>query len=149
MAMQVRAEGAVSTINVTPLVDVMLVLLIIFMVITPMLQKTFSVDMAPTENPRQMPDAEKDTAVVVAVTHDGKVFLGNNQVQVGQLPDKIKDMLSTELDKTVYIKADKRAKYGVVVKAVNTVRDAKIEQIGLLTDKLETRPGAPAALPTP
>jgi len=146
MAMQVRAEGAVSTINVTPLVDVMLVLLIIFMVITPMLQKTFSVDMAPTENPRQMQDAEKDTAVVVAVTHDGKIFLGNNQVQAGQLPDKIKDMLSTELDKTVYIKADKRAKYGVVVQVVNTVRDAKIERIGLLTEKLEQRPGAPAPL---
>ena len=146
MAMEVRAKGAVSNINVTPLVDVMLVLLIIFMVITPMLQKTFSVDMAPTENPRQMPDAEKDTAVVVAVTHDGKVFLGNNQVQVGQLPDKIKDMLSTELDKTVYIKADKRAKYGVVVQVVNTVRDAKIERIGLLTEKLEQRPGAPAPL---
>ena len=146
MAMQVRAEGAVSTINVTPLVDVMLVLLIIFMVITPMLQKTVSVDMAPTENPRQMQDAEKDTAVVVAVTHDGKIFLGNNQVQAGQLPDKIKDMLSTELDKTVYIKADKRAKYGVVVQVVNTVRDAKIERIGLLTEKLEQRPGAPAPL---
>jgi biopolymer transport protein TolR len=146
MAMQVRAEGSISTINVTPLVDVMLVLLIIFMVITPMLQKTFSVDMAPTENPRQMPDAEKDSAVVVAVTHDGKVFLGNNQVQPGQLPDKIKDMLSTELDKTVYIKADKRAKYGVVVQVVNTVRDAKIERIGLLTEKLEQRPGAPATV---
>ena len=146
MAMQVRAEGAVSTINVTPLVDVMLVLLIIFMVITPMLQRTFSVDMAPTENPRAMNDAEKDTAVVVAVTHDGKVFLGNNQVQVGQLPDKIKDMLSTELDKTVYIKADKRAKYGVVVQVVNTVRDAKIERIGLLTEKLVQSPGAPATV---
>ena len=146
MAMQVRAEGAVSTINVTPLVDVMLVLLIIFMVITPMLQKTFSVDMAPTENPRAMQDAEKDTAVVVAVTHDGKIFLGNNQVQPGQLPDKIKDMLSTELDKTVYIKADKRAKYGVVVQVVNTIRDAKIERIGLLTEKLEQRPGMPATM---
>jgi biopolymer transport protein ExbD len=55
-------------------------------------------------------------------------------------------MLSTELDKTVYIKADKRAKYGVVVQAVNTVRDAKIERIGLLTEKLEQRPGAPPSL---
>ena len=96
-----------------------------------------------------MKDAEKDTAVVVAVTRDGKLYLGNTPVQVSELPDKIKDMLTNEFDKTVYIKADKRAKYGVVVKAVNTVRDAKIEQIGLLTDKLETRPGAPAALPTP
>jgi biopolymer transport protein TolR len=146
MAMQVRAKGAVSNINVTPLVDVMLVLLIIFMVITPMLQKTFSVDMAKAENPRQMQDAEKDTAVVIAVTHDGKLFLGNTPVQLGELPDKIKDMLASELDKTVYIKADKRAKYGVVVQAVNTVRDAKIEQIGLLTEKLEQRSGAPPSL---
>src|SRR5207247_10299480 len=95
MAMEVRAKGAVSNINVTPLVDVMLVLLIIFMVITPMLQKTFSVDMAPTENPRQMPDAEKDTAVVVAVTHDGKGILGNHQGQVVQLPDRISDRRCT------------------------------------------------------
>ncbi len=149
MAMEVRAQGAVSAINVTPLVDVMLVLLIIFMVITPMLQKTFSVDMASVENPRLMHDAEKDTAVTVAVTRDGKLYLGNTPVQVSELPDKIKDMLSTELDKTVYVKADKRAKYGVVVQAVNAVRDAKIEQIGLLTEKLETRPGAPVSAPAP
>jgi biopolymer transport protein TolR len=149
MAMQVRAQGAVSNINVTPLVDVMLVLLIIFMVITPMLQKTFSVDMAAVENPMMMHDAEKDTAVTIAVTRDGKLYLGNTPVQVAELPDKIKDMLSTELDKTVYIKADKRAKYGVVVQAVNTVRDAKVEQIGLLTEKLETRPGAPGAASAP
>ena len=123
MAMEVRAKGAVSNINVTPLVDVMLVLLIIFMVVTPMLQKTFSVDMAAVENPSTMKDAEKDTAVVVAVTRDGKLYLGNTPVQVSELPDKIKDMLTNEFDKTVYIKADKRAKYGVVVKAVNTVRD--------------------------
>jgi biopolymer transport protein TolR len=149
MAMQVRAQGAVSAINVTPLVDVMLVLLIIFMVITPMLQKTFSVDMAAVENTRMMHDAEKETAVTIAVTRDGKLYLGNTPVQVSELPDKIKDMLSTELDKTVYIKADKRAKYGVVVQAVNTVRDAKVEQIGLLTEKLETRPGAPVSAPAP
>jgi biopolymer transport protein TolR len=149
MAMEVRAKGAVSNINVTPLVDVMLVLLIIFMVITPMLQKTFSVDMAQAVNPHPMRDAEKDTAVVIAVTRDGKLYLGNTPVQLSELPDKIKDMLSTELDKTVYIKADKRAKYGVVVQAVNTVRDAKIEQIGLLTEKLETRPGAPGTTAAP
>ena len=74
MAVSKRVMTVNSTINVTPMVDVMLVLLIIFMVITPMLQKGVSVDLAKTNNPVQMPDAEKEDALLVAVTRDGKVF---------------------------------------------------------------------------
>ena len=69
-----------SDINVTPMADVMLVLLIIFMVVTPMLQKGVSVDLAKAHNPRNMQDADKEDAVVVAVTRDGKVYLGSNQL---------------------------------------------------------------------
>ncbi len=81
MGISVRDEGAKvnSNINVTPMVDVMLVLLIIFMVITPMLQNKVTIDLAKTDNPTAMPDADKEDAIVVAVTRDGKVYLGQDQ----------------------------------------------------------------------
>ena len=89
MAIAVRNEGSKvsSNINVTPMVDVMLVLLIIFMVITPMLQNKVSVDMAKVDNPTAMPDADKEDAIVVAITRDGDVFLGQNKVTSAELGD--------------------------------------------------------------
>src|SRR3954465_11492476 len=82
MSISVREEGKKvnSNINVTPMVDVMLVLLIIFMVITPMLQKGVSVDMAKVNNPTQMPDADKEDALLVAVMRNGDVFFGNDKI---------------------------------------------------------------------
>src|SRR6266852_1854077 len=117
MAISVRDEGAKvnSNINVTPMVDVMLVLLIIFMVITPMLQKGIPVDLAKTQNPMQMPDADKEDALLVAVTRDGKVFFGNEQTTADQLTNKIKDKLASKVNKEVFVRADARAKYGAVV----------------------------------
>ena len=106
MARKWFAGSTVSEINVTPMADVMLVLLIIFMVITPMLQKGVSVDLAQTQNPRQMPDADKEDAVVLAVTRDGKIFLGSTPVLVGDITAKVKDRISSKLDKTVYVKSD-------------------------------------------
>ena len=144
--------GPVSDINVTPMADVMLVLLIIFMVITPMLQKGVSVDMAKAENPRQMQDADKEDAVVLAITRDGKAYLGSDRVQLDEITPKVRDRIASKLDKTVYIKSDSRAKYGDVVGVVDTVRAAGVDSLGLLTEKLEQRqPGgaepAPAATP--
>jgi len=125
--------------------DVMLVLLIIFMVITPMLQKGVSVDMAKAENPRQMPDADKEDAVVLAVTRDGKVYLGSDTVRLDKITPEVKDRISTKLDKTVYVKSDSRAKYGDVVNVIDNVRAAGVDSLGLLTEKLERMgPGAPA-----
>lgn len=144
MAMQVGArKGAISDINVTPMFDVMLVLLIIFIVITPMLSKGVSVDKVKARNPSTMAAADKDDAVVVAVSRDGKVYLGKVQMKAEELGPKIKDMIANKLDKTVYINSDQRAKYGVVVEAVDNVRTAGVDQIGLLTEKLEE--GAAAA----
>ena len=87
MSISVRNEGAKvnSNINVTPMVDVMLVLLIIFMVITPMLQNKVNVDLAKTDNPTSMPDADKEDAIVVAVTRDGTVYLGQDKVNPAEL----------------------------------------------------------------
>src|SRR6202167_5789882 len=88
------APQAVSDINVTPMVDVMLVLLIIFMVITPMLSKGVSVEKVKTKNPIAMQAADKEDAVLVAVTRDGKVYLGKDQMRAEDLPQKVKDLLT-------------------------------------------------------
>jgi biopolymer transport protein ExbD len=146
MAYKSKAPPAVADINVTPMVDIMLVLLIIFMVITPMLQKTFSVDMAKTQNPRAMSDADKEDAVVLAVTRDGNVFLGTSPIALDQITKTTKDMISGKLDKTVFVKSDARAKYGDVVKVINDVRAAGVDSLGLLTEKLQKQGEAPAAV---
>jgi biopolymer transport protein ExbD/biopolymer transport protein TolR len=126
-----------SDINVTPMADVMLVLLIIFMVITPMLQKGISVEMSKTRNPVDMTEADRDDAVLVAVTRDGKFFLGKDRVEIDDLAARVNDLLSTKLDRTVYVKSDFRAKYGDVVEVVDTIREAGVDKVGLLTDRLD------------
>jgi biopolymer transport protein TolR len=151
MAMAKREEGKKvnSNINVTPMVDVMLVLLIIFMVITPMLQKGVSVDLAKVNSPAAMPDADKEDALIVAVMRDGKLFFGNDRIEADQLTQKIKDRLANRVDKRVYVRADARAKYGSVVEVVDNVRAAGVDDLGLLTDQKKTNnqqaPPPPAA----
>ncbi len=137
MAMAKREEGKKvnSNINVTPMVDVMLVLLIIFMVITPMLQKGVSVDLAQTTNPRPMEDADKEDSLLVAIMKDGTVYFGNEKTTADQLSTKVKDKLQNKTDKRVFIKADARAKYGSVVEVVDNVRAAGVDDLGLLTDQ--------------
>ncbi len=145
MAIAKRSLPVNSSINVTPMVDVMLVLLIIFMVITPMLQKGVSVDLAKTNNPVQMPDADKEDALLVAVTRDGKVFFGSDQISPDQLTNKIKDKLANRVDKRVFVKADARTKYGNVVEVVDNVRAAGVDQLGLLTE--QRKQGIPSPPP--
>jgi biopolymer transport protein ExbD/biopolymer transport protein TolR len=115
--------------------DIMLVLLIIFMVITPMLQKGLPVNMAKAENAEKMPNADRDDAIIVAVTRDGQLFLGSTKITLDEITGDVKDQLANRLDKTVYVRSDARAKYGDVVKAVDEVRAAGVENLGLLTDK--------------
>ena len=145
MAFKLSSPGAVSDINVTPLVDVMLVLLIIFMVITPMLQKGVSVDLARVNNPRSMAAADKEDATVLAITRDGKIYLGADTISLDKITAKVKDRVADKLDKTVYIKSDARAKYGDVVAVVDAVRAAGVDAIGLLAEKVQTRGAAAAA----
>ncbi|HWG87089.1 MAG TPA: biopolymer transporter ExbD [Candidatus Acidoferrales bacterium] len=137
MAIAVRNEGSKvnSNINVTPMVDVMLVLLIIFMVITPMLQRGQSVDLAKTNNPIQMPDADKEDALIVAVMRDGRVYFDTQQVGPEELTNKVKERVQNRVNKTVYVKADARAKYKSVVDVVDDVRSAGVDQLGLLTEQ--------------
>ena len=130
------AAPPVSDINVTPMVDVMLVMLIIFMVITPMLSKGVSVDLVKTKNPIPMQAADKSDAILVAVTRDGKTYLNTTQLAPMDLPPKVKDLLLNRLDKTVFVKADSRARYERVVEVVDNLRAAGVDQLGLLTEQI-------------
>ncbi len=147
MAYKPQAGPQMAAPNVIPMADIMLVLLIIFMVITPMLQKGQSVDLVPVNNPREMQDADKDDAVIVAITRDGRVFLGNTQMNKEDLTGQIKDRISSRLDKTVYVKSDARAKYGDVVAVVDEIRSAGVDQLGLLTQKIQKAQTAPPPPP--
>jgi biopolymer transport protein ExbD/biopolymer transport protein TolR len=146
MAISVRSEGkkVSSNINVTPMVDVMLVLLIIFMVITPMLQNKVQIDMAKVDNATNMPDADKEDAIVVAITRDGNVFLGQNKTAVGELGVQVREKLADKPGKTIYIRADARAQYRAVEDAIDAVRTAGVEDVGLLTQKREGGPAGGA-----
>jgi biopolymer transport protein ExbD len=126
-----------SDINVTPMADVMLVLLIIFMVITPMLQKGVSVELARTKNPTDMKEADRDDAVLVAVTRDGVFYLGKDRVKIEDLSGRVNELLANRLEKTVFVKSDLRAKYGDVVQVVDNIREAGVDKVGLLTERLD------------
>jgi biopolymer transport protein ExbD len=145
--MKSQAPPPVADINVTPMVDVMLVLLIIFMVITPMLSKGISVDMVKTVNPISMQAADKSDAIIIAVTRDGKTYLNTTQMSAEDLPGKVKDMLTNRLDKTCYVRADSRARYEKVVDVVNNLRAAGVDQLGLLTEQMQQKKAPAAAAP--
>jgi len=148
MAYKPQAGAQMAAPNVIPMADIMLVLLIIFMVVTPMLQKTTPVDLAMTNNAHEMQDADKDDAIVVAITRDGSIYLKNTRTTKDAITDAIKDLISNRLDKTVYVKSDARAKYGDVVAVVDEIRSAGVDQLGLLTEKAQkasTPPPPPPA----
>ena len=140
MAIVVRNEGkkVTSDINVTPMVDVMLVLLIIFMVITPMLDQKVNVTLAKTDSAVAMQDASKQDAVTVAVTRDNKVYLGQDQTTMANLGTQVATKIQNKTDKTVYFRADARSHYGTVEDAIDAVRTAGVEQIAFLTDNRES-----------
>jgi biopolymer transport protein ExbD/biopolymer transport protein TolR len=133
-----KAPPPVADINVTPMVDVMLVLLIIFMVITPMLTKGVSVDLVKTKNPVTMQAADKEDAILISVTKNGGVFLSPGNLRLSgadQLPEKVRDLLTNKIDKTVYVRADARSKYSVVEDVVDNLRAAGVNEIGLITEE--------------
>ncbi|MEO6119295.1 MAG: biopolymer transporter ExbD [Terriglobales bacterium] len=139
MALNKRTMSFNSEINVTPMVDVMLVLLIIFMVITPMLQKGQNVVMAKTNNPIAMSDADKEDSVLVAITREGKVWLDVEQIQnIADLGPKVQEKLENRTNRQIFIKADQGVKYGVVVEVVDAVRTAGVDQVGLLTEQIKS-----------
>jgi len=144
MAQAIRAEGKKvnSNINVTPMVDVMLVLLIIFMVITPMLNNKVNVTLPVVTAATIMDAANKEDAITVAVTRDGKVFLGGDQVSLDTLGGKVGELLAKKTDpaadKSVYLRADVRSNYGKVMDTIDAIRVAGVSQLNLLTDNQAT-----------
>ena len=105
--------------------------------VTPMLQNKVAVDMAKVDNATNMPDADKEDAIVVAVTRDGGVFLGQNKTSLDQLGVQVSEKLADKPGKTIYIRADARAQYRAVEDAIDAVRTAGVEDVGLLTQKKE------------
>ena len=139
MGINKRDEGKKvnSNINVTPMVDVMLVLLIIFMVITPMLNNKVNVDLPKADAAHVMDDANKEDAVVVAVQRDGKTYVGADQVTLDDLGSKVAAKLEKKTSKQVFLRGDVRANYGKVMDAIDGVRSAGVSELGLLTEKRE------------
>ncbi len=143
MAMAVRDEGKKvnSNINVTPMVDVMLVLVIIFMVVTPMLNNKIEVTLPKVTAATIMENANKQDAISVGVSRDGKTFLGTEQVSIENLGQKVADMEDKKkdagADKSVYLRADNRANYGKVMDAIDAVRTAGVSQINLITETID------------
>ena len=139
--------GLQSDINVTPMVDIMLVLLIIFMVITPLLQSGVSVALPrDMRNPDEDKNIIKETSVVVAITENGDLYLGKKKVDKDTLKSEIDQKMATksDQDRIVYIRADVNANYSAVVDTINLIRDSGIDQIGLVADKAK---GAGSAVP--
>jgi biopolymer transport protein ExbD/biopolymer transport protein TolR len=139
MGINKRDEGKKvnSNINVTPMVDVMLVLLIIFMVITPMLNNKVNVQLPTANAAIIMDNANKEDAVIVAVTRDGRTYLGGDQVNLDDLGTKISAKLENKTDKEVYLRADIRANYGKVMDAVDQIRAAGVSELGMITEKTD------------
>jgi biopolymer transport protein TolR len=128
------AKGGVkSDINVTPLVDVMLVLLIIMMLVAPMLQQGVSVKLPTATNTVDKPEVQGQT--VIAIAKDKGIYLNAKQVQEGELATKVTELLENSKDKVVLIKADEEVEYGAVMAAMDQLRQAGIEDIGLITER--------------
>ena len=143
MAMQLGGKGGVkSAINVTPLVDVMLVLLIIMMIIAPMLQKGVDVKLPTATNTQDKPETQDQT--VVAVTADGRMHLNSIPVPDADIAQRITDTLESKKEKIVYLKADQDAPYGRVMAAFDALRKAKVENIGLIAERKAQQHGAGA-----
>ena len=140
--------GLNSEINVTPMVDIMLVLLIIFMVVTPMLQHGVTVNLPKDlRNPEEDQRIIKDNSIVIAIPSDGEYYLGKDRVAKEQLKDKVEKMLGLikkEEDKVVYIKSGVNVSYGDVVNVINEVRALGVDKIGLVADKKKGGEAAPA-----
>jgi len=124
-------RGMMAQINVTPLVDVMLVLLVIFMVTAPMMQQGVQVNL-PKADTKGM-NAQEDT-VIVAVDRNGRIFINKDEVPGGDLRRKLAEMFATRTKKEVFLKADAGVPYGEVVRAMAEIKGAGIERLGMVTE---------------
>jgi biopolymer transport protein TolR len=139
--------GPINDINVTPMVDVMLVLLIIFMVITPMLQSGVTVDIPEGKNPVEDKAIDKESSVVISIPNDAEIWVGRDKFfdlkeMTKEVDNKLKDKPTEQ--QIVYIKTDQIASYGKLVEVINAVRDAGYDRIGLVAKKTKEKKGGAA-----
>jgi len=128
-----------ADINVTPMADIMLVLLIIFMITTPLLQTGVTVNLPKAKNPLDAPEADSKDAIVVALTREGRIYLQKTAITEDELIKYVTDRLTGEINKTMFLKADQSVAYGRVVQIVNQCRKAGVERIGLMAEKEKER----------
>ncbi len=136
MARRASSSGYNSDINVTPMADVMLVLLIIFMITTPLLQSGITVNLPKAKNPLDAPEADSKEAIVVAINRTGMIFLAKQPISEDDLYDYLLTRFSGgEINRTIFLKADTALAYGRVVELVNGCRKSGVERIGLMAEK--------------
>jgi len=128
-----RNGTTISQINVTPLVDVMLVLLVIFMVTAPIIQQGVQVNL-PQAKAGAIPG--KETQLVVAITRNGRIYLNDNPMTLAELGQKLRAIHQLQRDKEVYLRADQDVRYGVVMKTIAEIKQAGIERLGMVTRPL-------------
>jgi biopolymer transport protein ExbD/biopolymer transport protein TolR len=135
--------GYVADINVTPMVDVMLVLLIIFMVIAPMLQSGVSVALPQSKYPDPDPNIIKDTSAVIAIPNNGEYYIGRDKIALVDIPQRVRTILKDKPapEQVVYVKSSTGVKYGEVVLVIDSVREAGFDRIGLVAEKEKAGPG--------
>lgn len=129
-------RGTMSQINVTPLVDVMLVLLVIFMVTAPMMQQGMQVNLPKAETKAM---SAQEEAVVVSVDRSGKVFINSTEVAAGDLKGKLAAMVANRTKKEVFLKADRDVPYGDVVRTMAEIKGAGIERLGMVTEPAQRK----------
>lgn len=144
MAVGSGESGYVADINVTPMVDVMLVLLIIMMVVAPMLQSGVSVALPKSKYPDPDPNIIKETSVVLAIPNEGEVYLGRDKIALNDVPQRVRALLKDKpaQDQVVYIKSGTLVKYGTVVNVIDSVREAGFDRIGLVAEREREAPGS-------
>ena len=139
---KVSHAALTSDINVTPLVDVCLVLLIIFMVVTPMLQKGVPVNLPVTEDPEKTPDTEKQ--LQISVRADGSVYLGPNVVRKDQVESQLKEIFERTPDREIAVKGDRLVKYGEVLDVLKACREVGFNDVGLISQPKKSAAGGEA-----
>ena len=130
-----RRLGGMNEINVTPLIDVMLVLLVIFMVTAPLLTTGVSVDLPKVKS---APMAADDSKLMIIITSDDHVYLGKDEI-TGDLDNKLKTNARLQTEKEVYIQGDENVKYGTVLRVMSAARSAGVEKLGMITDPLTVK----------
>jgi biopolymer transport protein ExbD len=144
MGMAVGGDGGgpVSDINVTPLVDVMLCLLIIMMVVAPMLQQGVSVALPKSKNPDADPNIIKETSVVVAIPNDSELYIGRDKIAQADIPKTIQKLMKDKPpnEQVIYVKSGRLVQYGTVVQVIDSIREAGFEKIGLVSEKERAAP---------